>query len=139
MRYDLVSLTMRERLLQILVCPSCHGPLRLEGESSRGEEIAAGFLCCSRCARAFPIRGGIPRFTAGESYVSTFSFEWKRWQRTQFDTNSRRSSEVTFISSTGTPPHELAGKLVLDAGCGAGRYMDVAARAGAEVVGVDLS
>lgn len=130
---------MSPQFLQILVCPACHSSLRLAQESAEGGEILAGELRCTSCARVFPIRGGIPRFTSGESYVSSFGFEWKRWQRTQFDTESRNTSEATFISSTGIEPRELAGKLVLEAGCGAGRYMDVAARAGAEVVGVDLS
>lgn len=130
---------MQQRLLQLLACPECHDSLQLEAESRQDEEVLAGILRCGRCGRAFPVRDGIPRFVEGDSYVSTFSFEWKRWQRTQLDTASRRTSELTFTNSTGKQPHELAGKLVLDAGCGAGRYMDVAARAGAEVVGVDLS
>jgi SAM-dependent methyltransferase len=74
-----------------------------------------------------------------DAYVASFSFEWKRRQRTQFDSGSRKLSESTFVVSTGTRPQELAGKLVLDVGCRSGRIMDVLARAGAEIVGLDLS
>ncbi|MGH9772858.1 MAG: class I SAM-dependent methyltransferase [Candidatus Acidiferrales bacterium] len=85
------------------------------------------------------MRGGIPRFVPGDAYASTFSYEWKKWARTQFDTASQRISEATFAVSTGKQPKTLAGRLVFDAGCGAGRFMDVVARGGAEVVGVDMS
>ena len=40
---------------------------------------------------------------------------------------------------TGFTPDDLRGKLVLDAGVGAGRYADVISRWGTDVVGVDLS
>jgi SAM-dependent methyltransferase len=47
--------------------------------------------------------------------------------------------EATFEIKTGVAPRDLAGRLVLDAGCGGGRYSRLAARHGARVVGVDLS
>jgi len=68
-------------------------------------------------------------------YVGSFDFEWATWRRLQFG----RESEESFALKTGFTPAALRGKLVLDAGCGAGRYMDVAERWGAEVVGFDLS
>lgn len=40
------------RLLEILICPACHGELK-ELESDRGLE-------CLGCGRIFPIRDGIP-------------------------------------------------------------------------------
>jgi SAM-dependent methyltransferase len=46
---------------------------------------------------------------------------------------------VTFRNRTGLTPEDLAGRLVLDAGCGMGRYLRVVAEAGAVAVGMDLS
>jgi SAM-dependent methyltransferase len=40
---------------------------------------------------------------------------------------------------TGFRPQDLKGKIVLDAGCGMGRFAEVATRWGARVVGIDLS
>ena len=37
-------------LLDILACPACKTPVRLEGER----------LICAQCARRYPIRDGIP-------------------------------------------------------------------------------
>jgi SAM-dependent methyltransferase len=126
-------------LAELLACPECSASLQLEIQHRDNEEILAGLLRCSKCRRDFPIRGGVPRFVPSDAYVASFSFEWKRWQRTQFDTESRRLTESTFVVSTGTRPRELAAKLVLDVGCGTGRFMDVLARVGAETVGLDLS
>lgn len=130
---------MKPRLAQLLVCPGCRRALRLEAGERQEDEILSGRLDCRHCDLSYPIAGGIPRFVASGGYAASFGFEWKRWRRTQFDSAEHRPSERTFIASTGREPQELAGKLVLDAGCGAGRYLDVAARAGAEVIGVDLS
>ncbi len=130
---------MKPQLANLLVCPLCEVVLQLEVVAERANEIVGGSLRCLKCGRQYPIREGIPRFVTSDAYVATFSFEWKRWRRTQFDTASCQSSLSTFRASTGREPSYLAGKMVLDAGCGTGRYMDLAARAGAQVVGVDLS
>jgi SAM-dependent methyltransferase len=130
---------MKLSFAQRLACPFCKTALSLQVASQSGEEILEGALKCGICQRAFPVRGGIPRFVRSDAYASSFSFEWKRWRRTQFDKPSRAATTESFISSTGRTPRQLAGKLVLDAGCGTGRFMDVLALAGAEVVGVDLS
>jgi SAM-dependent methyltransferase len=130
---------MKTSLANLLVCPACKASLDLQATSRDGEEITEGSLACCDCRQSFPIRGGIPRFVKSDAYVSSFSFEWKRWRRTQFDTAARASSNDTFAHSTGRTPVQLAGKLVLDAGCGTGRFMDIVEAGGAEVVGVDLS
>jgi uncharacterized protein YbaR (Trm112 family) len=130
---------MKPRLIKILACPHCQVELQLASHTRDREEILSGTLSCRQCGTDFPIREGIPRFVPDDSYVSSFSFEWKRWRRTQFDTVTRTKSQSTFLVSTGRRPQELAGKLVLDAGCGAGRYMDLLSSTSAEVVGIDLS
>jgi uncharacterized protein len=40
------------QLLEILVCPKCHGALRAEEEPPR--------LICERCRLAYEVRDGIP-------------------------------------------------------------------------------
>ena len=73
------------------------------------------------------------------SYADSFGFQWERYQRTQLDTEDSRQSETDFRKRTGFTPGALRGKLVLDVGCGMGRFAEVATRWGARVVGVDLS
>jgi SAM-dependent methyltransferase len=58
----------------------------------------------------------------------------------QLDSYNHTSlSKKRFHSETGWTKAWLSGKWILDAGCGAGRFLDVASQTEAEVVGVDIS
>jgi SAM-dependent methyltransferase len=94
---------------------------------------------CAGCQRKFPLVNGVVRFVDKQHYARSFGFQWLKHDRTQLDTESSRRSEADFIRRTGLKPEDLAGKLVLDVGCGMGRYAEVASRWGARVVGIDLS
>jgi hypothetical protein len=49
-------MTVDHRLLELLVCPLCKGPLEL----ARDELGRASELCCHADRLAFPVRDGIP-------------------------------------------------------------------------------
>ena len=118
-----------EDVLAILRCFSCQRPLGYSGEE----------LVCSSCGRKYPIVRGVPRFVEAEKYAGSFGFQWQVFSRTQLDTETSRRSESDFRQRTGFRPEDLKGKLVLDVGCGMGRFAEVATRWGARVVGIDLS
>ncbi len=131
---------MKPRLLSLLACPDCRLGLGVSARRTENGEIEEGTLSCGGCGAQFPIVRGIPRFVETDAYVDTFSFEWNRFRDVQIDRQGATAeSEATFASQTGWAPADLRGKLVLDAGVGAGRYGEVASRWGAEVVGIDLS
>jgi 2-polyprenyl-3-methyl-5-hydroxy-6-metoxy-1,4-benzoquinol methylase len=88
----------------------------------------------SAAGKTVPVKHGIPRFVADEEFVESFGFQWNR-----FDVRRKEEDEAVFEVKTGVAPSDLAGKLVLDAGCGGGRYTRVAADHGAFVVGADRS
>jgi SAM-dependent methyltransferase len=114
--------------------------LSLAAAVEANDDVVEGMLHCSSCGQAFPIQAGIPRFVDMDAYADTFSFEWKTFHDVQIDIlNATRESETTFSGQTGWSPEDLKGKLVLDAGVGAGRFAEVTSRWGGEVVGVDLS
>jgi len=98
-----------------------------------------GDLVCAGCGHKYPSVNGVVRFVDAQQYAGTFGFQWHVHARTQLDTKESQRSERAFRRRTGFCPEDLAGKLVLDAGCGMGRFADVATRWGAHVVGVDLS
>lgn len=129
---------MRAGFERYLVCPSCDGSLTIRVEEQVGDRVRSGRLVCE-CGTTYLIRDHVPRFAGTDRYVDTFSFQWRKHKITQLDRDTRRESEETFRLSTGIEPQDLAGQLVLDVGCGMGRYADVVSRAGAEVVGIDLS
>ena len=116
-------------LAGLLRCIVCQTPL---------EEDDDGYGC-SRCGRRFPALRGVLRFVDRESYADTFGYQWQRYAKTQLDHAGRDRSEKDFCQKTGFGPEQLRGKLVLDVGCGMGRFAEVATRWGARVVGVDLS
>jgi SAM-dependent methyltransferase len=94
---------------------------------------------CRGCGKAFPRIGGVLRFVENQAYTRSFGFEWNKHDKTQLDTGNDNRSEEHFRAKTGLRPEDLAGKLVLDVGCGMGRFADVATRWGARIVGIDLS
>jgi SAM-dependent methyltransferase len=116
-------------LFALLRCPICLGSL---ASSDSG-------LSCPACGRRFPEVRGIIRFVDDGNYADSFGYQWRRFQRTQLDNADGNLSELDFARKTGLKPHDLKGKLVLDVGCGMGRFAEVATRWGARVVGVDLS
>ncbi len=136
-------LSMNRDFVDILACPDCANrpPLDLAVEEQVGQNILAGRLSCPTCRREFPIVRGIPRFVAdAETDFENFSYEWNRWGRIQIDRLAgHRLSTRRFLADTRLSEGWFKGKLVLDAGCGAGRFADVAASLGARVVAVDIS
>lgn len=131
---------MKRDLVELVCCPDCHQDLNLCDETPELPEVESGALLCASCSTSFPIVRGVPRFVTSDHYTGSFSYEWNRWNQVQLDiANGGTESERTFAEKTGFTPEDLHGKLVLDVGCGAGRFLDVASRWGAKVVGVDLS
>ena len=75
-----------------------------------------------------------------DATIRNFGHEWKLWNSFGWDDHvTMETTRKIFEYKVMFAPEELTGKLVLDAGCGNGRYSAVALERGAEVVGVDLS
>jgi SAM-dependent methyltransferase len=132
---------MDRKLLEILACPTCLGQLSSNAENIwTDDQIDEGSLSCDKCGSSYPIVRGIPRFVDDSNYASSFGYQWNRFRGEQIDSvNGTTLSARRFNSETGWTSEWLAGKWVLDAGCGAGRFLDVASTNSCEVVGVDIS
>lgn len=114
---------VNESLLSLLRCPRTGGPLTLSDEGD--------WLVAADGSAAYPLAGGIPRFTPS-AHLSSFGRQWTRYEVAHDD-----EDRATFQAKTGVTLDRLAGLRVLDAGCGGGRYARVAGEAGAMVIGVD--
>jgi SAM-dependent methyltransferase len=127
--------------LTILACPSCKRELTCDpARTCANDEVIEGALRCAGCSRTYPITGGIPRFVAGEDYAGSFGLQWNRFKTEQLDSvNGTNLSQTRFRKETGWEEGSMPGEWVLDAGCGAGRFLESAARSGANVIAVDLS
>jgi SAM-dependent methyltransferase len=121
---------MNEHLLELLVCQGC-------GSQYEARDAA---LVCAGCGHRVSIVDGIPRFVAADEYASAFGVEWTWWPRAQLDSATGLTVSRDKLQDAFTfPLSELEGKLVLDVGCGTGRFSEVALDHGAEVVCIDRS
>ena len=114
-----------------LVCPT-------HGEALSASEGATGYLCPSGCE--FPIVNGIPRFVSPENYAEGFGLQWNAFRKTQLDSHTRTTlSRDRLRRIAGGDLGIFAGKRVLEAGCGAGRFTEVLLQHCAHVFATDLS
>ena len=132
---------MQTKLLEVLACPKCGGDFTCTATTrDNGGEVVEGRLDCLKEGHQFPIEEAIPRFVPRENYAQSFGYQWNKFKLEQIDSkNATRLSANRFYSETGWTREWLKGKWILDAGCGAGRFLDVAANGEAEVVGLDIS
>jgi len=131
---------MKLSTLNILACPACKSSLSLTAGERDGAEVMVGSLECRGCNSEFPVVRGIPRFVDADSYATSFGRQWNWFRTVQLDSqNGTRESERALRAATGWSVGDYRGALVLDAGVGAGRFAECAARNGAQVFGVDLS
>lgn len=132
--------SMRRRLLDLVVCPSCGGELTLFAASAEEREIEEGRIDCKRCHKSYPISGGIPRFlpegvpSSAQRTVDRFGDQWN-----DFDFIGDHYEEQFLGWIAPNTPDSFAGKVVLEGGCGKGRHSALVSRWGAkEVLAVDL-
>jgi 2-polyprenyl-3-methyl-5-hydroxy-6-metoxy-1,4-benzoquinol methylase len=131
---------LKPSALDILRCPRSGQPLTLVDAVLSGSRVQAGSLVTPDGAYRYPIRSFVPRFVPESNYADNFGMQWNKFSRTQLDSHSGHPiSAQRFWHATGWKPSDLSGRRVLDVGCGAGRFAEVALSAGAEVVALDYS
>jgi SAM-dependent methyltransferase len=127
-------------MLEILRCPQTGQRLVLDQPDYRGERIHSGFLVSEGGAHRYAIRDFIPRFVPESNYANNFGMQWNKFRQTQLDSYSGHPiSANRFWKATGWHPEDMAGQWVLDAGCAAGRFAEIALQAGAKVIALDYS
>jgi SAM-dependent methyltransferase/uncharacterized protein YbaR (Trm112 family) len=140
---------MRAKLLLHLACSACGGELESRPEEVAGDHVLSGSLRCRGCAHEYPVVRGVPRMNAAmsglERVARTFSYEWAAHHAGRLEDEetlwglSPEEDWSYFREATGLRDEDLAGKVVLDAGCGSGRLTRQIAEHGATtVIGVDI-
>lgn len=131
---------MKSDLLEILRCPRSGQRLRLRDARVVEGEVESGTLVSEDGRHSYPVAGFIPRFVPADNYAAGFGLQWNRFRRTQLDSHTgvpiSRNRFYTFSQWT---PEELEGKRILEVGCGAGRFTEVALASGARVTSIDYS
>ncbi len=131
---------MKTELLELLRCPTSGQCLHLEGSNVAPVEIDDGWLVSEDGQQRYPVLKGIPRFVPQSNYADNFGMQWNHFRQTQLDSHSGLPiSSDRFWNATGWQPAAMKDQWVLDAGCGAGRFAEVALLSGAKVVALDYS
>jgi SAM-dependent methyltransferase len=133
---------VKEKLLDLLACPTCGGDIRLaHGSRYEDKEIIEGVLTCQKCTREYRIVRGVPRF-ADLSKIEEDKAETAEnfgWQWTHFTQEDDKYFDQFLGWLQPVKPDFFEGKIVLEGGCGKGRHTKLAAEWGAkEVIGIDL-
>jgi SAM-dependent methyltransferase len=138
---------VREGLVSVLACPQCRSALEVSERLAAGEDtLVEGTLRGRSCAHAFPVVGGVPRLFAPDvapPRVPEFDRQWRHYGRLRRlfgkdEREMRRNLGNARMGSRITTAW-YAGRTVLDAGCGHGRYVRAFRALGATAVGLDAS
>ncbi len=87
----------------------------------------------------FPVKGGVLRFREDDDYNTSFGLQWHRFRRNQFDGDNGTDLSRRRFAETDWSDADLKGRLVLESGCGAGRFTRILADAGSRLVSFDYS
>lgn len=131
---------MKHALLPLLCEPRTNADLELVATTVRNGETWEGTLRSAVTGQEYPIRQGIPRFVPDDGYAGSFGLQWNRFRSVQLDSaNARHDSHDRFDQEVSWRSDDLTAKWTLDAGCGSGRFSEVAAERGAKVIAMDYS
>ncbi|MBI1892820.1 MAG: methyltransferase domain-containing protein [Candidatus Rokubacteria bacterium] len=152
---------MKSELLQYLCCLACKGELILGPISKQDGAgvVDTGELVCGGCGSRYPIWNGIPRLLPrpeeleghDKRTMECFGYEWNVYRdwgwvkkvppqaRLEAWGSLMEDAETAFSAKTLLTEDDLVGKVVLDAGCGNGRYAFQAAKKAQRVVAFDIT
>ena len=133
---------MKIELLKYLECPNCRRALSLAGRPENSDEIREieeDTLNCNQCGAVFPVLRSLPRFVPRDNYASSFGFQWNKFPTLQLDSIMGNDLSRKRFHDCTRWPQDLPGERMLEAGCGAGRFTQLALESGAEVFSFDLS
>ncbi|HVL31162.1 MAG TPA: class I SAM-dependent methyltransferase [Solirubrobacteraceae bacterium] len=138
---------MNGETLACLACPTCASELS-PSAATDGGVAGHGALRCDR-GHEFAVVDGIPRFTGGAltasaSAASIQSSFGSEWTQLEYDTDrvwgqSLELRREIALRELDCEAADLEGKLVLDAGCGAGLLSYLLWEMGARVVAADIT
>lgn len=132
--------SMKIKYLNFLKCVDCGGNLILKNRFNQdNKEILNGTVVCEVCDKEFLIINGIPRFVSKQHYSSSFGFEWNKHSFTQYDSHSGQNISKKRLDKETNWSEGMKEELILEAGCGSGRFTEHLLKTSATVFSVDAS
>lgn len=131
--------------MEYLACPQCGGDLHLHADETLDDDVRTGRLSCTQCPVVVPITGGVPSFLHRGSAddvtqtTSAFARNWERYNAIILD-HARLNDQLFRDWVAPLDPRDLEDRVVVDVGCGMGRWMHVASQYRPRVLlGLDYS
>jgi hypothetical protein len=130
------------RFLDRFACAECKARTRVvpfaPGNGATQEIMGGKLRCASRGVEVAIVRCP-PRFVSSQSYASSFRSQWNRFEKLQADIVMYNDlTRERFYATTGWPTR-MESQVILEAGCGAGHFTQIALEARADVISFDLS
>lgn len=113
-----------------LICPIHQKPLTRQNDTD--------YSCPKGCK--YPINYSIPRFVPLKNYAESFGLQWNKFRQTQLD--SFTHTHISRDRLTRLFDGDLSivkDKMILECGCGAGRFTEILLSEGARVFAIDIS
>ena len=143
---------MHSNALSFLACPRCGHTLSPVDPIGKKEEITRGILACEKGCGQYPIQNGVPvllpercrqKYDAADLQEPTrdrFSAEWNMYRYGETTWGVTVDERVPVVlHELNWSKEDLAGKVILDAGCGNGTLSHALVTLGANIVALDLS
>jgi SAM-dependent methyltransferase len=133
---------MQKKFIKILCDPITGENLELIIDEENSFEVVTGKLISN--SNTYEITNGIPRFVKDEGYSDNFGWQWNKWARVQFEDENaggpmENYSKNMFSTITEFDEMKIKNKLVLDIGCGSGRFADIVNTMGGLSIALDYS
>jgi uncharacterized protein YbaR (Trm112 family) len=143
---------MKHDALELLACPHCRAELRAVAKEVAGNDIRFGELRCVSGCGSYPVAQGVPRLLpelasraqSGEECQEqarrSFGAQWEMYEYGNTTWGVTIDDRIRVVlHELGWSESDLAGKVILDAGCGNATLSKALAARGATVVALDLS
>jgi len=126
-------------LLQLIRCPDDGAPLLLDAEGDG--PVRCGTLTCDRCETVYPVENGILNLLVHQDFdpVSAHEIKARDEDAGNYHNYCTKIGDRKEIPSTLAMMAGVAGKRVVELGCGTGRYSVRLGPEAAQFIGVDFS
>ncbi len=136
---------MNTLFLKYLIDPKTGEELILESTQTEANNVIEGFLVSK--SNRYPIVRGIPRFAGyndDSNYTKSFGYQWNKWSQIQFDSKNIGKPYQGFSLDmleriTGKYQEDLEEKVIVDFGCGPGRFLENIREKNGIAIGLDMS
>ncbi len=136
---------MQKKFLQYLIDPKTQEELKLNIRKADGENVIEGDLYSK--SNTYPIVRGVPRFAGYKddaNYTKSFGYQWNKWSLIQFDSKNigkkmEGYTKMMWDKITGVTNEDLKNQVIVDIGCGPGRFLETIRDRNGIAIGIDLS